>query len=334
LKTIANQKRLPGPPQPLTPSQRNSQLDMLRGVGIILVVVTHVFMLSTGKFDAFTRVTYLFHMPLFFFLAGYLSPVRKEFGSFFVSKLRQFGIPYMAYFFVVFVLNKLVGANDVGLKQAFWGGGSLYGFLGAFWFIPVFFLSQQLGNFVLAKCNVTNAIIIASGLLAIAYVNEAYFGKVQFPQNANVTFAAAPFYIVGNLLKGFKFDRWIAIPVVFALIGLYFATAGDNAHFNMKNAIYGIPVVSFLASLGCIITLIYLFNRLPSFRPLVEIGKASLVILYLHQCIQIFLFNHVAQNVALRIVCATVLPLIVYYVAMNEPRLKMILLGIGDKKKA
>lgn len=44
--------------------QRDSQLDILKGIGILLVVFAH-----TCKGDA-SGYVYLFHMPLFFFLSG------------------------------------------------------------------------------------------------------------------------------------------------------------------------------------------------------------------------------------------------------------------------
>ena len=50
--------------------ERNTYLDILKGAGIILVVLAHVLKSSGGGYE---RVIYFFHMPLFLIISGYFS---------------------------------------------------------------------------------------------------------------------------------------------------------------------------------------------------------------------------------------------------------------------
>lgn len=46
---------------------RNSAVDSLKGVGIIAVVAGHIYT------EPFARLVFLWHMPLFFLISGYLT---------------------------------------------------------------------------------------------------------------------------------------------------------------------------------------------------------------------------------------------------------------------
>lgn len=47
--------------------KRNTYLDVIKGIGIFLVVLAHV-----SESHSITRVIYSFHMPLFFIISGYV----------------------------------------------------------------------------------------------------------------------------------------------------------------------------------------------------------------------------------------------------------------------
>lgn len=56
---------------------RNISLDVARGVGIILVVIGHTMspvMTGNTVMEAAYQILYVFHMPLFFLLAGLVAP--------------------------------------------------------------------------------------------------------------------------------------------------------------------------------------------------------------------------------------------------------------------
>ena len=63
----------------MTPAQRLDWLDMAKGIGMILVVYGH----SYGPSNYYV---YLFHMPLFFILSGFLFNREQRFGTYFYKK--------------------------------------------------------------------------------------------------------------------------------------------------------------------------------------------------------------------------------------------------------
>jgi fucose 4-O-acetylase-like acetyltransferase len=57
----------------MSEKKRSIFLDIARGVGIILVVIGHTMspvMTGNAVMEAAYQILYVFHMPLFFFLAG------------------------------------------------------------------------------------------------------------------------------------------------------------------------------------------------------------------------------------------------------------------------
>lgn len=65
--------------------QRNLSIDILKGIGIILVLVAH----SLGGY--ISKFAYTFHMPLFFILTGlFISEMKEEdFTAFFLKTISK-----------------------------------------------------------------------------------------------------------------------------------------------------------------------------------------------------------------------------------------------------
>lgn len=79
--------------------KRVEWVDMLKGFGIILVMLGH------ASFpEALVTEIYTFHMPLFFFLSGYVFSIKKysNFKDFLIHKAKTLLLPLMVFsiFFV------------------------------------------------------------------------------------------------------------------------------------------------------------------------------------------------------------------------------------------
>jgi fucose 4-O-acetylase-like acetyltransferase len=89
------------------PGKRDLLVDAMKGFGIILVILGHTLQGSSAAFDesfAF-RLIYSFHMPLFFFISGYV----LQFGlkgkplapiSFVLKKARALVLPFLSWYFL------------------------------------------------------------------------------------------------------------------------------------------------------------------------------------------------------------------------------------------
>lgn len=119
-------------------TQRLDWIDIAKGMGIILVVLGHTLVpqvRETGFAGFLWICIYNFHMPLFFFLSGYLFEKGllryTEKGKFILGKLQYLILPYLifsvfAYLFIAFslkipMLSKILesgGYSAVALKDA------------------------------------------------------------------------------------------------------------------------------------------------------------------------------------------------------------------------
>jgi fucose 4-O-acetylase-like acetyltransferase len=272
-------------------------------------------------------------MPLFFFLSGYLSSLRTNYRQFFVEKSAQFLIPYFIYLLTIFFIVRFTGTSNQGMSRLVMGGGYLTGYLGVFWFVPCLFLTQQFCNLILTKCATFSIVLISIGCLLISYVNDWYFDQMIFPYSVNVVLAAVPVYCFGNLYRKFGAPWNKAFIVITAVVGICLTVYGLPNYYNMKVAFYGIPFVTFLSGLAIIAALLMLTSTLPSSSLLSVFGKASLVIMYLHQGLQIALRDQGYTDPTLRIAVALLIPMLFYLAANQWTVSRALLLGsLSDQK--
>lgn len=77
----------------------NEVIDVLRGIGILLMVAGHM------HFSAlFNHYIFSFHMPLFFTVSGYCYRYPEHFAKSLRSKTKKLLIPYAFFGFAYFLL--------------------------------------------------------------------------------------------------------------------------------------------------------------------------------------------------------------------------------------
>lgn len=124
-------------------------IDILKGIAILFVVIGHAVRVKTVF-----AIIFSFHMPLFFFISGYLFKPNNNIKQFFIKKSVKLLIPYIS--FLIF-FNILTTVRDIlfrpnlinfvsfvktGMKQLY-GGAMLDGYFGVFWFITYLFLHNN-----------------------------------------------------------------------------------------------------------------------------------------------------------------------------------------------
>lgn len=77
-------------------------IDRLKGLAIFLVVAGHFIQQHVwggeSENNVLVRIIYTFHMPLFFFLSGYVSWLSpKSYFTFFKNKCRSILLPYISW---------------------------------------------------------------------------------------------------------------------------------------------------------------------------------------------------------------------------------------------
>jgi fucose 4-O-acetylase-like acetyltransferase len=119
---------------------RDKQIDALKGYAIVLVVSGHIIAFSDTNAQLFliSKFIYSFHMPLFFFVSGYVvfGRIRPNLIVWVGKKFYQLAIPYIIFTIIFsFALFGIVPANFTftNVLWALWA----YTVPNSAWFLPV-----------------------------------------------------------------------------------------------------------------------------------------------------------------------------------------------------
>lgn len=312
---------------------RLAWLDAVRGAGIILVVAGHSFN------DPWIRSPiFLFHMPLFFMLAGYTTKA-EPLGEMLVKRARSLLIPYACFFAVVTAADLALGAllhDPVSLDwrdpvralgTALYGGQMLKGSYAVFWFITCLFAAQLLFGWLLSR--LPNVLAWPWAVILLACVALTYLAHALSPSPWNVAVAPAAllFLYAGYVLRQYdgRSNALIDGAVAIAAIALAFVAAP----LDMKYALFGTPALSLIAAFALSYTFIrasQLAARVPGVAPvLVWLGHASLTVMFLHMTVIFHFHARLGPLLAFLLACAV--PLLIYPVIRQSALARRLLLG-------
>lgn len=246
--------------------ERIEWIDIARGIAIIFVIIGH----SLGNYFSsyFANLIYVFHMPIFFILSGYLykSKNKKKFlkSSFFNLIMPYFGTVLIAFtLFAVYKFhnNTIIAPSRVSnYKQL--SISALYGIgaptklplinyniipIGAIWFLLAFFIGTQLFNIIMSLKFEKNDLLIKGSIVAVCTFLGTYLQTyIYLPWSINTALFTQIFFFTGFILKKANLltvKSYIAVIVALLLWGMT-ATIGlfglDNLQFpNMYLAIIG-----------------------------------------------------------------------------------------------
>ena len=216
---------------------RVTQLDIVKGIGIILVIFGHL-----AERNQISRIlVYSFHMPLFFAISGYLSKP-TTIKEIFEKGIRKLVLPtylILTLDCLIRVVESLLSLNSWPSISEWINGLLIHG--GVLWNLPVWFLMTLFVCRILGQLNnrILWIIFAICDLICIVGVNT----KVPQWWLTN-TIMAFPFYYLGlisrqyNILKLWNNTkiRWKIIGLcVWIVIALYNGYTDINTHSNGKN---------------------------------------------------------------------------------------------------
>jgi fucose 4-O-acetylase-like acetyltransferase len=291
-------------------------IDVIKGLGILSVVIGHIF---NGEVR---HIMFIFHMPLFFFISGYLLKPTSEFGRYFKKKVVHLLIPYFCFLIPLYLF--FTGLPPIELQSflnylttALYGGVKLYGALSVFWFITCLFLTQQIMNYLIVKLKTKILTLIISIILVFSYINMIYFPNLSLPWNAHVVLATAPIFHLGFLFKNKKIEINNSIILVAGLSAIFFSLFYHVNVYDMKITNYGLPFITLLSSIVLTLNLKIISIKLSNFKCskfiFSELGKASMVIMYLHQPIQMLISSFISDDKLIRFFLALIISYIMYF---------------------
>ena len=155
--------------------ERLSWVDTAKGLGIILVVFAHIYMGEAGY-----KFINSFHMPLFFFLSGFLfNSARFSTGSQLIkTRARTLLLPCLSFSLITYaywlVIERSISGSDFSPALAFvniflaQGGDAYLPHNPPLWFLPCLFLTT-VAFYYLAK-PITNNFHLLLALIASSLV--------------------------------------------------------------------------------------------------------------------------------------------------------------------
>lgn len=210
---------------------RFTWIDIAKGIGIILVVIGHIY---SNKF--IFNWFYSFHMPLFFLLGGYVYK-KKNILEDLKRRLKTIIVPYLSLGTIVLVYWALIERkfrySDMNVFNSFLGliqgKYESLDFNVHLWFLPCFFLTCVLFNVLMNLIDNKTYIVVA--LMSMIYI------CVPLPSmfwGADKVFRYIAFYSIGYCLKkNFKVsriekNRKVFCVLIGALLLLFTALISSN----------------------------------------------------------------------------------------------------------
>ena len=311
------------------PVDRIAWVDVLRGLGIILVVVAHAYV-----DPAVRKPIFLFHMPLFFLISGYVfrpSPVSRLVPRRVVGLL----VPYVAFLLLVTSLDAAWAAIDgirpsprplwMSAAMLIFGGSALKGVLGVAWFLPCLFFANIAYAFLIQRFGrPTSPALIA--VVAAAYVLSCVLPVWPTPLGLGQVPLALVFFWFGALFRAVDLPKWtwLAGLAVYAIGGLW------APMLDMKYMMFGVPGLNLAVALGAALALYHLAlwfsrNRLLA-ACLGGLGRASLVIMFLHM---LFVVHMPHSSRWILIACALAVSYLAYWLFGMHRWTRLAFLGQG-----
>lgn len=244
--------------------KRLSFVDVAKGIGIALVVLGH-------SFQPDDPIIFAVHMPLFFFISGYLFSAGDSIGGFVARKFRGLYVPFAFWNVLLLIVAAAFGwfgmslfstdlLRRIGLTLALSHKSQ---FLGATWFLGGMFavtILYRLSDAALAKVPVlwrrVFQFVVFAGISAFSF-------STLIPYSWNRPLVLSFFFGVGALARQFEktfpdrmFYRLWAVPIALAI---FFPIALTQVAHQGPNK-YSSPILFLICGLAGTYALIW-FSR-------------------------------------------------------------------------
>lgn len=275
--------------------KRNFQLDAMKGIGILLVLIGHI---SHNK--GLNTWIYSFHMPLFFFISGIIYCISNKVDSknYFTKKFKSLMIPYFTFSFMTFVywflIERHIRDTTVSAIHQFYqifisqGGDRNHEYNVVLWFLPCLFVMEILFDYLNKnlrnKKHVVLALIVCSFL---GYILTQY-NAVRLPFSIDTMLVAIPFYGLGFFMTNhlesinsfFHKYRFISMPIFVIsslLVAIYYG--GTNLN-NNEYANYFLFYILALSGIGLVT---FISNYIKNNKFFLFLGMNSLILMCIHE---------------------------------------------------
>jgi fucose 4-O-acetylase-like acetyltransferase len=333
----------------------DNSINVAKGLVIAAVVLGHVLeaellnCAGSRLTESCYRLIYLFHMPFWFLLSGYLFKTAQPAAKYFKKKFVHLIVPYLAWL-IVFNLAAIGGLTANALRgdlageklsfyrhhfaEQMYGGLEVHGAQMILWFPTCLFFTQQLANLLIGRCpSAKIQLVWFSAVYILGYLQQYAFPGFHLPLAFDVVAGGLPFFVVGYWLKrGLQTEksRWASI-LCFVLAVYAIFVWKTPLSFHMRMAEYGIPLISTVAASGGFFVVLEAsrwLNRLPASATLISwVGEASMTVMYVHAVVLVRLHSLEVHSVAVLLALGILFPALLHHLLARLPILSLLFIG-------
>ncbi|HWZ48435.1 MAG TPA: acyltransferase family protein [Herbaspirillum sp.] len=264
MSMLLNERGLPG----RTALDRYGFIDNAKAIGMVLIVCGH----SKGLPAYLSHFIFSFHVPLFFFISGFLlksGKLEASIGNNVQKILRTLGVPYVLFFLLAWAY--WLATRDIGSKALLYGDQSWYSpvaglFTGLdadlyvdppLWFFPSLILTAivyQVARKWMALAASTGLFVMAGFILSLLWK----YGSYRLPLGLDNMWIALSFYALGqyfrernafnDVLTGGRQRRGKLVVLLCIALPLLAYAVLLNGKADLGNMLFGIWPVLYLPS--------------------------------------------------------------------------------------
>ena len=264
---------------------REIWIDMLRGMGALLVLLGHL-VSGTSQLKFYI---YSFHMPMFFFISGYLFKYKKNIKYLVKDKIKKLIVPYFIFSIISLVITVLLGTR-YSIKEIVYGLLFIKGAIpwnSSLWFFIILFYDIIVTNIIFMFVKERKKLLFVIFVLNITLCLVLKRYNIVLPFGVSVMFFSLIFYWLGYIFNNyipkiknsifniFK-NKFMIFPILILFV-ISFYISNHNPRVVMSQCLYPKFSIFLLLALIGIFIFSYIARRINNNKLLNIFSSLSLI---------------------------------------------------------
>lgn len=310
-------------------------VNILKGLGILFIVFGHSYVP-----DFMYQSFYYFHIPLFYFISGFLfNKSQPKLIPFLKSKTKTYMGNYYIYssistilIFLLYIKNDI---NHYQYLQSLLFGQIEYMANSNLWFLPSLYLTVIFG-YLLFKIILNNIITLEKIILILLFLIILIYYSIGL-KNSVFSITTVPvglfFFVLGYCYKKFDYIDLSISRIFFLLlitIFIFYLSYHNGQAIDIgHNSINGSVVLMIINALLGIFILVFISKKIEKNKLLEYLGNISLYIFVLHQIFvpvinKIYLIMYLPNNWIITGVLKIIFSILVYELIIKSTRKRIV----------